>query len=436
MSDPGTFGKSSLLPFIGLVVEFDNQGKQSRGQGFGWRYKVRIIGDYSKLDTIKEEEIRYAIVMLPTTAGSGGGGRLTTPRIVQGDLVFGYYANNVDGLPIITGVFPRSSEIDLKKDGAKIWDILSGFWKNIQPGILGNQEVNEHDRVSTPTLGDGKSKVDRNSGKNNLAKLGLDPDGDTGINEHPDPSFKLRDGVEFNITNPGTPTNLLKPNESNMDSFIKVLAEQDLVKNLGDATKSISETLNEYREQTGSTVATAEAALKEVRNNKSLNELKIAAAGLKTKLKASRENLISVVDPNVPWEPAPPQFDDDGEETKDYNTWYNEVLSRGSNESITTTFGIPNDQIAGISDGIPYTYEQSLQTLIVRHKWRVEELNAAKAGDLGDYNNIGVIERRVERAGKTITNRITDNGNTLFEPQYIEALSNLSEEDRNYINSI
>ena len=113
------FGKGVEF-WLGMIVSFDEQRSQVSGEkGWGWRYKVRIIGDYSKLDTIKEEEIRYAIVMLPTTAGSGGAGRLTTPRIVQGDLVFGYYSNNVEGLPIITGVFPRSSEIDLKKRWSK-----------------------------------------------------------------------------------------------------------------------------------------------------------------------------------------------------------------------------------------------------------------------------------------------------------------------------
>ncbi len=324
MLNPGTFGKNSLLPFIGLVVEFDKQGKngnQARGQGFGWRYKVRIIGDYSKLDTIDESEIRYAIVMLPTTAGSGGGGRLTTPRIVQGDLVFGYYVNNVDGLPIITGVFPRSSEIDLKKSGSKLWDILSGFWKNIQPGILGNQEVNEHNGVSTPILGDGKSKVDREPGNKNLEQLGLPAEGESKVAEKIKPKTTLPDGTPFTPTHPDKPTHLLEVGESNMETFNDVWAEQKLVESFNNPDKSKSDVLNEYKEQTGSSAATAEAAYNEVRSNEDLRDQQIAAAGVKQDFVDTRSVPTDVVDVDLDVTPPPERYNEDGTETLDYLAW-------------------------------------------------------------------------------------------------------------------
>ena len=327
MLDPGTFGKNSLLPFIGLVVEFDSQGEQAHGQGFGWRYKVRIIGDYSKLDTIKEEEIRYAIVMLPTTAGSGGGGRLTTPRIVQGDLVFGYYANNVDGLPIITGVFPRSSEIDLKKSGSKLWDILSGFWEagNIKPGILGNQEVNEHNGVSTPILGDGKSKVDREPGNKNLEQLGLPAEGESKVAEKIKPKTTLPDGTPFTPTHPDKPTHLLEVGESNMETFNDVWAEQKLVESFNNPDKSKSDALNEYKEQTGSSSATAEAAYNEVRSNEDLRDQQIAAAGVKQDFVDTRSVPTDVVEVDLDSEPAPERYNEDGTETEEYLVWRAEL---------------------------------------------------------------------------------------------------------------
>ena len=143
MFDPGTFGKTPLIPFVGMVIGFNSQRKQISGLGWGWRYKVRIIGDYSEKDTIKEQDIRYAIVMLPTTAGSGGGGRLTPVRIAQGDMVFGFYANGDDGLPIITGVFPRTRFHALKDIQQSVWDKITGWFGTIQPGVLGRQENNE-----------------------------------------------------------------------------------------------------------------------------------------------------------------------------------------------------------------------------------------------------------------------------------------------------
>ena len=128
MFDPNTFGKTPLIPFVGMVIGFNSQRKQISGLGWGWRYKVRIIGDYSEKDTIKEQDIRYAIVMLPTTAGSGGGGRLTPVRIAQGDMVFGFYANGDDGLPIITGVFPRTRFHALKDIQQSVWDKITGWY--------------------------------------------------------------------------------------------------------------------------------------------------------------------------------------------------------------------------------------------------------------------------------------------------------------------
>ena len=60
MFDPGTFGKTPLIPFVGMVIGFNSQRKQISGLGWGWRYKVRIIGDYSEKDTIKEQDSRYS----------------------------------------------------------------------------------------------------------------------------------------------------------------------------------------------------------------------------------------------------------------------------------------------------------------------------------------------------------------------------------------
>jgi len=41
--------------WIGKVVSFDSQADQVTGQGWGWRYKVRIMGDYSEKDGIEDK---------------------------------------------------------------------------------------------------------------------------------------------------------------------------------------------------------------------------------------------------------------------------------------------------------------------------------------------------------------------------------------------
>ena len=39
--------KETPIPFIGTVVEFSDQKEQISGQGWGWRYKIAIMNDYS-----------------------------------------------------------------------------------------------------------------------------------------------------------------------------------------------------------------------------------------------------------------------------------------------------------------------------------------------------------------------------------------------------
>ena len=94
--------------WIGKVVSFDSQADQVTGQGWGWRYKVRIMGDYSEQDGIEDRDVVYAMVMLPVTAGSGAREMMQTPRISQGDTVIGRYLAEDNQAPIIEFVLPLS----------------------------------------------------------------------------------------------------------------------------------------------------------------------------------------------------------------------------------------------------------------------------------------------------------------------------------------
>ena len=88
--------------WIGKVVSFDSQADQVTGQGWGWRYKVRIMGDYSEQDGIEDRDVVYAMVMLPVTAGSGAREMMQTPRISQGDTVIGRFLAEDNQAPINT----------------------------------------------------------------------------------------------------------------------------------------------------------------------------------------------------------------------------------------------------------------------------------------------------------------------------------------------
>ena len=129
-------------------------------QGYGYRYKVRIFGrelDDKKTDkTTKDEELYMAEVSMPVTAGSGHGGSVQTPNLRQGNYVFGFYKDGVEGTePIIFGLLPNHAQTRLF--GA---DPESGF---------------------TPRTGGNGLGGSKQFGNKNL--LGEGPDGGNPLNE-------------------------------------------------------------------------------------------------------------------------------------------------------------------------------------------------------------------------------------------------------------
>lgn len=105
-------GRDGFIWWIGQVQPEDSQGGQINGAGWGNRYKVRILGyDSPKSTTLKENDARWAQVMLPTTAGSGAGNQSSTVAISPGDMVFGFFLDGAPdyNIPMILGVFGRTS---------------------------------------------------------------------------------------------------------------------------------------------------------------------------------------------------------------------------------------------------------------------------------------------------------------------------------------
>ena len=172
-SDNNTFGKNPLQSWIGIVAPFAAQEEQAKGLGWGWRFKVRIIGDHSDTDDIADEDLDYAYCLLPTTAGSGGGGRVRTVRIVQGDMVYGIYGSgNSSGIRLILGVFPRTAVIEYGKFGK--FDPIKGWYGNIKPdsSIIGDNEINDLG-MGTPNSAPIVNKVNMTSSADQMESMGI-----------------------------------------------------------------------------------------------------------------------------------------------------------------------------------------------------------------------------------------------------------------------
>ena len=86
-------------------------------KGFGFRYKVRIMGYHTAAcEDLPDEQLPWASVMLPVTAGVSGGG-ISTPNLHQGDFVQGYFLDGEDAQqPVIMGVIGYNQYTAILKD--------------------------------------------------------------------------------------------------------------------------------------------------------------------------------------------------------------------------------------------------------------------------------------------------------------------------------
>ena len=144
VNDRSLYGKTPLESWTGTVVSYDAQKDQIEG-GWGWRYKVRIMGENTQSDTISPEKIDYAYCLLPTTAGSGGAYKLRSVRISQGDYVYGVKGGG--GPTMIIGVYPRTST---QVPGSGNFENLSGFYGSLKNTGIISGEFNEQIGPATP----------------------------------------------------------------------------------------------------------------------------------------------------------------------------------------------------------------------------------------------------------------------------------------------
>jgi len=79
--------------------------------GFGERYKVRIMGHHTAVPSeLSDDELPWATVMYPVTAGGGTGAASQTANLRQGMFVFGFFMDGEDGQqPVIMGVIGTNS---------------------------------------------------------------------------------------------------------------------------------------------------------------------------------------------------------------------------------------------------------------------------------------------------------------------------------------
>ena len=139
-------GRDSFRWWVGQIAPIESLRKQNKGEGWGNRYKVRILGyhPFSKED-LPDKDLPFATVILPPTAGTGSANFVTAVRLRPGDVVMGFFLDGDNGqLPVIFGAFGRTK--DVSNAAASIgFEPFTGYSKNIrQPdGTLPKTETNE-----------------------------------------------------------------------------------------------------------------------------------------------------------------------------------------------------------------------------------------------------------------------------------------------------
>ena len=147
--NPGFLG-GTFYWFIGQVAD-DSTWRENQNPGkfeeisempaWGYRYKVRIIGHHDQDESdVTAEQLPWAQVMYPVTAGTGHGGSYQSPAIKQGSFVFGFFLDGKDQqTPIIMGCLGNNAKTKLERkmgtegSGGKNFSPVSFFSQMLNP---------------------------------------------------------------------------------------------------------------------------------------------------------------------------------------------------------------------------------------------------------------------------------------------------------------
>ena len=139
------FWRDNIVP--GRIQKKDGES------GWGRRYKVRILGLHDQGETeIPSDQLPWANVMYPITAGGGQASTVQTPAIRQGNIVFGFFMDSDnDEVPIIMGILGNNVQTPLNTQTTSTDPKVT----NNTPGSLATsgyaQSADPSDSSSTPT---------------------------------------------------------------------------------------------------------------------------------------------------------------------------------------------------------------------------------------------------------------------------------------------
>ena len=127
---------------------------KQRAPGWGYRYKVRIFGLHNfGEDAIKSQDLPWANIMYPTTAGAYLQNSGQTPMIRQGNIVFGFFLDGPEQeQPVIMGCLGNNAQTELFLDiGTNRVNNAAGGGKLGTSGYAVNPDEEKPQGKSAPT---------------------------------------------------------------------------------------------------------------------------------------------------------------------------------------------------------------------------------------------------------------------------------------------
>jgi len=137
-------GRDGFRWWIGQIppAPYHKQG----ADGWGNRYRVRIMGYHPFYESeLKNEDLPWAQVLIPTTSGSGAANQSTDVALQPSDVVFGFFMDGDNAqIPVILATFGKTSDV-VSKDYKGPFQPFTGYTENIPKpdGTLVPNESNE-----------------------------------------------------------------------------------------------------------------------------------------------------------------------------------------------------------------------------------------------------------------------------------------------------
>jgi len=143
-------GRDGFRWWIGQIPKDSVNAEQIGGTGWGNRSKVRILGYHPFDESLKDEDLPWALIVIPTTSGSGARGRAENVKLSQGDIVTGFFADGDDAqIPVINGLLGRTEYVS-SAEFKSPFTPFTGYTDTIEPKdpFIPKNEANEQNARS------------------------------------------------------------------------------------------------------------------------------------------------------------------------------------------------------------------------------------------------------------------------------------------------